>query len=50
MAHIKHASSIQGTQITVESVFISRFTMNNIAPKLRNAGLTKSPSKLFQKC
>ena len=28
-------SSIQGTQITVESVFISSFTMNNIAPKLQ---------------
>ena len=27
-------SSIQGTRITVESVFISGFTMNNIAPKL----------------
>ena len=28
-------SSIQGTQITVESGFISRFTMTNIAPKLQ---------------
>ena len=26
MAHTKHAQGIQGTQITVESVFISRFT------------------------
>ena len=28
-------SSIQGTQITKESVFISGFTINNIAPKLQ---------------
>ena len=26
---------MQGTQITVESVFISRFAMHNIAPKLQ---------------
>ena len=32
MDHSKHT---QGTQITVESVFISRFAMNNIAPKLK---------------
>ena len=35
MAHIKHAQAYKGTQITVESVFISRFTMNNIALKLQ---------------
>ena len=36
MAHNKHAQTfIKGTQIAVESVFISRFTMNNIAPKLQ---------------
>ena len=40
IAHNQTCSSIQGaqqgTQITVESFFISRFTMNNIAPKLQN--------------
>ena len=28
-------SSIPGTQITIESVFKSRFTLNNIVPKLQ---------------
>ena len=32
---LKTCSSVQGTQITAESVFESRFTMNNIAPKLQ---------------
>ena len=40
-------SSIQGTQITVEFVFISRFTINNIAPKPQNVGHTKLPSKSY---
>ena len=39
---------MQGTQITVEFIFISKFTMNNIAPKLQNAGHTKLPSKSYQ--
>ena len=34
----------------VESVFISRFTMNNIAQKLQKAVHTKLPSKSYNKC
>ena len=50
MAHIKHAQAyIQGTQITVESVFISRFTMNNIAPKLQKCWTHKIAFKIVSK-
>ena len=42
-------SSIQGTQITVESVFISRFTMNNIAPKLQKRWTHKIAFKIISK-
>ena len=43
---------MQETQITVKSVFISRFTMNNIAltANCKNAGHTKVPSTSHQKC
>ena len=43
MAHDKHA------QITVESVFISRFTMNNFAPKLQKCWTHKIASKIISK-
>ena len=50
MAHIKHAQAcIQGTQITMESVFISRFTMNNIAPKLQRRWNHKIAFKIISK-
>ena len=50
MAHIKRTlESIQGTQITVESVFISRFTMNNIAPKLQKRWTHKIAFKIVSK-
>ena len=42
-------SSIQGTQITLESVFISRFTMNNIAPKLQKRWTHKFAFKIISK-
>ena len=42
-------SSIQGTQIRVESVFISRFTMNNIAPKLQKCWTHKIAFKIIPK-
>ena len=40
-------SSIQGTQITVESVFISRFPMNNIAPNLQKCWTHKIAFKII---
>ena len=42
-------SSIQGTQITVESLFVSRFTMNNIAPKLQKCWRYKISFKIISK-
>ena len=42
-------SSIQGTQITVGFVFISRFTMNNIAPKLQKCWTHKIGFKIVSK-
>ena len=42
-------SSIQGTQTTVESVFISRFTMNNIALKLQKYWTHKIALKIISK-
>ena len=39
---------MQGTQITVESVFISRFTMNNIAPKLQKCWTHKIAFKILE--
>ena len=42
-------SSIQGTQITVESVFTRRFTMNKIAPKLQKCWTQKIVFKIIQK-
>ena len=41
---------VQGTQITVESVFISRFTMNNFAPKLQKCWRRKIVFKILSKC
>ena len=49
MAHKIIYSSIQGTQITVESVFIGRFTMNNIAPKLQKSWTHKTAFKIISK-
>ena len=37
----------QVTQITVESVFISRFTMNNVAPKLQKCYTNKIAFKII---
>ena len=42
-------SSIQGAQITVESVFIGRFTVNNIAPKLQKCWTPKIAFKIISK-
>ena len=42
-------SSIQGTQITMESVFISRFTMNNIVPKLQKCWTRKIAFHIISK-
>ena len=42
-------SSVQGTQITVEYVFISRLTMNNIAPKLQKYWTHKIAFKIISK-
>ena len=39
---------MQGTQITVEFVFISRFTMNNNAQKLQQFWTHNFPSKSYQ--
>ena len=39
---------MQGTQITGESVFISRFTMNNIAPKLQKCWTHKIALKSYK--
>ena len=50
MTHNKHAQAIQGTQITVESVFLTRFTMNNIAGNCKNAGHRKLPLQSCKKC
>ena len=46
---LNKCSSIQGTQVTVESVFISRFTMNNIAPKLQKCWIHKIAFKIISK-
>ena len=40
---------MQGTQITVESVFISIFTMNNIASKLQKCWTHKTAFKIIPK-
>ena len=40
-------SVIQGTQITVESISISRFTINNIAPKLQKCWTHKIAFKII---
>ena len=45
----QRCSSIQGTQVAVESVFISRFTMNNIAPKLQKCWTHKIAFKIISK-
>ena len=42
-------SSIQGTQITVKSVFIRRFTTNNIAPKLQICWTQQIAFKIISK-
>ena len=53
MAHIKHVQAYKEhkyrAQITVESVFISRFTMNNIAPKLQKCWTHKIAFKIISK-
>ena len=49
MGHIKTCSSTQGTQITLESVFISRFTINNVAPKLQKCWTHKIALKILLK-
>ena len=43
-------SSIQGTQITVESVSTNEFMMNNIALKLQKCWTHKIAFKSYQKC
>ena len=45
MAH----NSIQGAQIAVEPVAISRFTMNNIAPKLQKCCTQKIAFNIISK-
>ena len=42
-------ASIQGTQITMESVFLNRFTMNSIAPKLQKCLTQKIVPKIISK-
>ena len=48
MAH-KNTLKRKGTQITVESVSISRFTINNIAPKLQKCWTHKIAFKIISK-
>ena len=42
-------SSIKETQITVESVYISRFTTNNIAPELQKCWTQKIAFRIISK-
>ena len=49
MNRVQTISSIQGTQITVRSVFKNRFTMNNIPPKLLKCWTHKIAFKIISK-
>ena len=48
MVHSKHTQA-KKEQKTVESVFISRFTMNNIAPKMQKCWTLKIAFKIISK-